>query len=101
MLVTWNQEQPIRIITRPILVKSDRYMFLGFFSFPYIFTVKMPDNGKKNCPSFLEGTFWLISTSQKRGPTMRVFVWVGIDATIAQCPRNKENSELKMCVNNG
>lgn len=32
---------------------------------------------------------------------MRVFVWVGIDATIAQCPRNKENSELKMCVNNG
>ena len=60
----------------------------------------MPDNGKKNVHP-LEGTFWLISTSQKRGPTMRVFVWVGIDATIAQCPRNKENSELKMCVNNG
>ena len=60
----------------------------------------MPDNGKKIVHP-LEGTFWLISTSQKRGPTMRVFVWVGIDATIAQCPRNKENSELKMSVING
>ena len=27
---------------------------------------------------------------------MRVFIWVGIYATIAQCPTKKENSGLKI-----